>query len=217
MRFRIGWLSLLALLACSTSAENGTGGGTTTGSGGGGGAGPRCETPTPFDSVSGLVRCADGAIDRASAGSCTPGVVGPACEGTEMQLICTSDADCTAHPYGRCTSSFQGGGGGTTFCACEYSCVTDADCDPGSACACAGAGEWIQGSRCITALCVTNADCPSGECGVSSFDNGCEVERYFVCRTSEDTCHADSDCTAPGQTCVRYGDVWACRQFDCTF
>ncbi|MBI4950425.1 MAG: hypothetical protein HY908_00180 [Myxococcales bacterium] len=179
---------------------------------------PACQAPTPLGAGSGLVRCADGSVNRESAGTCTPEVVGPSCQGNETVQNCTSDAECSAHAYGRCLSGMQGGGGQASSCDCSYSCATDADCESGQACLCAGAATGIEGARCAPASCFSNADCASGECSVST----CNDLAGLACRSAADTCRVDAECAAPGETCDLGWTAgtgtskWACRSyFDC--
>ncbi|MCC6524629.1 MAG: hypothetical protein IT373_18375 [Polyangiaceae bacterium] len=204
------WMVLVLLSACSTVSDTSEAP-----------PEPPCQAPTPLGVGSGLVRCADGSVNRESAGSCTPGVVGPACQGTETVQNCTSDAECSAHAYGRCLSGMQGGGGQASSCDCSYSCATDADCDSGQACLCAGATADLAGARCAPASCFTNAACASGECSVSTYHDGCYARAYLACRSAADTCRVDAECTTPGETCdlvwTAGESAWACRSFDCLF
>lgn len=198
------WVLLVLLGACSTVSDSSEAP-----------PEPLCKAPTPLGAGTGLVRCADGSVNRESVGSCTPGVVGPSCQGNETVKDCTSDADCSAHAYGRCLSGMQGGGGWATNCECSYSCATDADCESGQACLCAGAAADVEGARCAPASCLTNAACASGECSVST----CYDWAGLACRSAADACRVDAECLAPGETCDLAGtSAWACRSFfDCVF
>jgi len=99
-------------------------------------------------------------------------------------------------------------------------CMTDADCDPGTVCI----GDEIGGmggsdSYCVTASCETGEDCDSGECGLSSYDDGCGTTVQLACRTDDDQCRGDVDCTDGGtnQCVVSYWseEVWVCAGIDC--
>ena len=94
------------------------------------------------------------------------------------------DAECTAVPHGRCASGYvpSSFSGPYTFCGCVYPCGTDADCRTNQACVCHGVVETGNGwSSCESASCVTGADCPSAECGISSFFNGCHDVVALAC------------------------------------
>ncbi len=189
----------------SSSGGSGVGGGVA-GGGGVGGASSLCLSPTPIlqpdGKESGFVRCADGAIDRVAPGTC--GVtLKDTCLGTEMTLECVTGMDCTAKEHGSCVA-YSGGAPGpeVTGCGCQYQCATDADCDPGSICACAGVGDPEQ-AFCISAPgCALPGDCASGECGYSEYDNGCWTEKALHCRSSADTCRGDAECPSTAPQCA---------------
>ncbi len=217
-------LGVASIAACGGSttvdrpASQGAGGGatgststTTTGGGGaGGGAGgaapSACKDPLPLlqpsGSPTGFVRCADGAIDRVAAVACdAPAPPGEACVGDEVNLSCTTDADCVDRSYGRCLHG-DSPDLGSTSCGCSYGCKVDADCDaigPGTACACAGVGERVTQAQCVRAACATNAACPGGECGFGVWDTGCGVDLVLSCRAAADACRGDAQCA--GQQC----------------
>jgi len=99
-------------------------------------------------------------------------------------------------------------------------CGTDADCGDGMVCigddiASAGSAE----SYCIEANCETNADCDSGECGLSSYDDGCGPVVSLHCRDEDtDECRADADCPESENQCVTTywsEEVWVCAGYDC--
>jgi hypothetical protein len=135
----------------------------------------RCQNPTPIQdqtgAPTGYEKCADGAILRVEALPGDPTIDKPGCAGTEAELLCKSDADCTAGPHGKC-HSYTGVTGSsppplpatmTTICACLYACATDDECASDEACL----PSPIDGlARCIPATCKTGDDCSSGECFV---------------------------------------------------
>lgn len=98
-------------------------------------------------------------------------------------------------------------------------CTTDADCDGGQVCI----GDELAGrggaaSYCITASCETGADCDSGECGLSTYDDGCGMVAELHCRTEDDACRGDVDCTGSADQCVTTywsEEAWVCAGFDC--
>jgi hypothetical protein len=145
-----------------------------------------CLDPTPrmqFDGVtpSGWVMCSDFFLHREEAVACLVPEAGNCDE-------CSTD--CSELPNGRCMYYSD------SPCECVSGCETDADCGPGTVCACTGAiGEL---PRCVPAGCTTSADCGGGLCGISEpptcgfnhriacLDEGAE------CRVS--SCEEDSEC-----------------------
>lgn len=202
-----------------------TGPGSTGTSGSAGGA---CQSPTLIlaknGASTGFEKCADGTIRRVEAVVVDTSIDAPACAGTEMNIQCMTDAECTAQPHGKC-GSFQGSdfGGPTTSCACTYACASDAECKEGEVCVSAGVVPMDQTwSRCVAASCITSKDCPSDECGISSYDNGCNLEVQLRCRSTTDACRVAADCggtgTSPPGDCVltSYPDVaWQCASQNC--
>ena len=98
-------------------------------------------------------------------------------------------------------------------------CRSDGDCDTGEVCI----GDNLGGmggatAYCIPASCETGADCDSGECGLSVYDDGCGTQATVTCRTPGDSCRGDADCE-PGmdQCVVTYWseEVWVCASMDC--
>ncbi len=185
----------LTALGCGGNVTTGSSNG---GSGGGGGAASACVSPTPIlqpdGKDTGFVKCADGAIDRVAPATCTVTGV-DTCQGTEMTLECVTSADCQAKKFGSCIT-YSGGAPGpeVTGCGCQYQCSSDADCDPGSICACAGITDPGK-AFCIPAPgCATGADCASGECGYSEYNYGCGTEYNLYCRAGADACRGAADC-----------------------
>lgn len=182
----------------------------------------KCVDPKPVflpsGQPSGYVECADGAIDRVDALSCDPGTVtGEACANPGEFASCQSDADCNAKPGGRCLTQWGEFGGDGTSCGCSYPCTTDADCDDGSVCACAGLVTGLVDNQCVTKNCDTNADCGSGECGLSSYDDGCGRRIALACRDDADVCRSNDDCSANGGECAPMypGETYACQTPNC--
>jgi hypothetical protein len=109
---------------------------------------------------------------------------------------CTADADCQEGVNGRCRR-FRFGWG------CTYDrCGASADCD--NVCLCGGRGASggselfnADGNVCVGGNCRSDADCgPDGYCSPSFA--GCGPYNGiagFYCRTPDDTCVDDSDCT----------------------
>ncbi|TKC98632.1 ferritin-like domain-containing protein [Polyangium fumosum] len=226
----------LSAIACGTTVENGGSGGSggaggdpstsssssssTSSSQGGGSSGCVGGTPIPLPdgSDSGYVRCDDGTIHRAAAVACDPTINTAACDGTEMFKECTSDADCTAKPHGKCIhrdANFESPG---PSCGCVYSCANDAECGADSVCVCQGVVENdVAWSRCsAVAKCATDADCASGECGITSFHDGCFQQIGLACRADTDACRVDADCMA-GYACATlpYSAVGEAGTFNC--
>ncbi|MBK8257000.1 MAG: ferritin-like domain-containing protein [Polyangiaceae bacterium] len=168
-------------------------------------------------SPSGYEKCPDGTIHRVVAVPCNAAV--PACQFNENEVYCKSDSDCTAAPNGRCAhyESSDGGGDAYTFCDCAYPCENDGQCDPGQACICPGVvplnNAWAQ---CASAECLTNANCASGECGVSSYYDGCGYDTALACRNTGDVCRVAADCQDGYQCVAPYGSAqWSCEGSNC--
>jgi hypothetical protein len=180
----------------------------------------QCKKPTPVlskDQDTGYVQCADGAVNRASAVGCIEPVVAQACRGTEARRACETHADCTDAPHGFCrhdTTNEQGG----EFCGCIYPCVSDDECAAGQACICPGVDESGRGwsvARCAPAECKVDADCPSGQCGVTMHSDGCSFDASLRCREPGDACHSDADCPS-SEGCAALGDGgFECRGGSC--
>ncbi|MDI1436206.1 ferritin-like domain-containing protein [Polyangium sorediatum] len=163
----------------------------------------------------------NGNVHRASRVTCDATIDIPACAGTEMRQSCKTDADCTEHPHGKCTS---GVGQVGTYCGCTYACETDDECGAGKACICKGTGALrARNSVCGEASCSTDADCGGSTCGLSAYHNGCFEQVTLACRTKEDTCKSDADCGSsprPGGSCVAIGakgakPTWQCASMSC--
>lgn len=166
----------------------------------------------------------DGTVHREAAVTCEPVVSGPGCVGDEDSISCTTDADCTERPHGRCISKLiVGGGTSLSTCNCHYPCADDGDCEANEICLCAGVRS-TETARCIPALCRSNADCPSGECSLSLYEDGCGPRPLLACRSSADTCRVESDCAQADSNCEAPAEnpydgagagVWQCEQRYC--
>ncbi|AUX49038.1 uncharacterized protein SOCE26_105830 [Sorangium cellulosum] len=140
----------------------------------------------------------DGSVHRATASRCDATNDQPSCRGTEKLQLCKADADCKEGPHGKCVTAVGQVG---TYCGCEYSCETDADCGASSACVCKGTGALREThSVCAQARCMTDVDCPESTCGLSAYHNGCGEQVMLACRTADDTCRSDADCGRQGDT-----------------
>lgn len=169
---------------------------------------------------SGFRSCPDATVHRAEVVTCDPNVGITACGGTESMLACMSDADCTAKPHGRCATGGYTDFNGmlTTTCSCVYPCVDDAECGVGMACICGGVSQNNPTASCVRARCSTGVDCPSGECGLSIYPDGCGFEVQLACREDTDACRTDASCKAAmtGDVCAVTGDAdWACLGPNC--
>jgi hypothetical protein len=205
---------------------DGTGGGSSASSSSGsssssGGTGNECAgavpVPTTNGAASGFARCPDGTIHRNEPVTCstTEGIA--ACTGSEASVTCMSDADCTSSPNGHCASYTQSSfGGPMTLCGCVYPCAADAECGTGEVCVCAGVvpaqNTW---ATCQPASCTQRSACPSGECGISSYDNGCGPDVEIGCRASTDACRLDAQCMTDQHCAIASGAPWACVGINC--
>jgi hypothetical protein len=186
-----------------------------------GGETSSCEGATPIldaaGAETGYVRCADGAINRVGTHTWPDGsTLVPTCEGTEEDLQCETDAECTARAGGQCAHQEPWG---YAFCGCVYPCTADADCETGEVCL--GDGVVTRSAAwptCVPAACATGDDCAAEECGIGSYDDGCGRVVELACRESTDTCRADADCASvDGECALGYGvdDDFACRTQNC--
>jgi hypothetical protein len=210
--------AILGLTAASCTADpdaaavgDAGGGGAGGGAGGagasGGGPAAPCDSPEPLlqsdGSPTGVERCADGRLIRVAAVECVDTLPGPACP----------SADGCA---GGCTGTHAAcvdGGGPEPNCHCESGCATDADCEDGKLCLCAGGGS---GTQCVggsyyggSAGCKTGADCASGQCQLGSHSDGCSTRWFASCATAGDACASDADCEN-GLSCAPGADGWMC-------
>ncbi|WAS90706.1 ferritin-like domain-containing protein [Nannocystis punicea] len=155
---------------------------------------------------SGYQQCDDGMIHRAEARECLMPATPTSCPGTGGGE-CKTNEDCTEQPFGSC--QLNSGDIDSADCACVYGCRTDADCDVGEVCRCAGAGLG-QATRCISAQCTLDADCGGVLCGLSPDD--CVNSPVQACQTPQDSCDQQSDCGVP---CVFADDRWQCQTDFC--
>ncbi len=169
---------------------------------------------------SGFRRCPDGTIHRAAKVQCDPKVGVKACTGMENSVLCQTDAECNQAPNGRCSQYTQlNSGSETTECGCQYPCESDAQCSGPSVCVCAGVTPGTPIASCVLAFCKSDAACPSGECGLSSYNDGCGLYTALACRKADDVCRVAADCPlgaqcalAPGFTPSLY---WSCAGPGC--
>ncbi|NUP11277.1 MAG: ferritin-like domain-containing protein [Polyangiaceae bacterium] len=173
-------------------------------------------TPREPPKGKGWVKEANGIIHRASEATCSAEIATPACEGNENHMSCKSDSECTEHPHGKCVHQ-TGAPMRATYCNCDYSCASDADCAKDEVCVCGDTSGQKQ-SKCAKAACKTDADCPSGTCALSAYFNGCHTALQLACKSDTDACKADADCTG-GTHCVFASDgkteSWQCRGMGC--
>ncbi len=182
---------------------------------------PVAEGKRPERAGIGYVKEPNGNVRRASPVTCDAAIDQPACRGDEGHKQCSSDADCKDGPHGKCVS---GSGQIGTYCGCEYACASDDECKPDQACVCkehTGEGHSV----CAQAGCKADADCAGGQCGVSSFNNGCFTSVSLTCRSPADTCASDADCNggrgacrasaAPGRAGAAAPTKWSCQTVSC--
>jgi hypothetical protein len=182
-----------------------------------GGGAPQPEPTSPvFDPSTGFERTADGAVNRVMDVPSSPedypfGLSD--CYGSTSQTEpeCVPSA-CTAFPHGRCASESCL----STWCTCVYACTSDADCADDEACLRPehGLDGGLPMPQCVPAGCRTNADCPSGECGVSVVPDSVARQLELACRTPEDLCRVDADCDS-GAICSRSEPGWDCACSHC--
>jgi hypothetical protein len=156
------------------------------------------------DVPTGLAECDNGLVHRPIAVECPNNLASrnggsvPNCDADggafcPEAIDCSSDADCTAAPYGRCMQF-----GMVAMFHCEYGCVTDDDCAVNQVCVC-GAEIGV----CANATCSVDADCGDGLLCAGYYDRfgiGCGEPMQFACQTPDDECAVDADCQ-PSDAC----------------
>jgi hypothetical protein len=210
------------------TGASGGGGGSAGTTGTGGEPSATCKSPTVIPArngdPTGFEKCADGTIRRVAAVKADTAAGVTACSGSETVVSCKADTDCTTGLHGKCGSVQTSGlGGPMTSCSCVYPCATDDECGKGQVCVSAGVVPSDKsGSFCAPASCSTGKDCPSGECGISSFNDGCGTQVQLACRNEGDACRLDADCpgssvTPPGQCALTdFPNVaWRCATQSC--
>jgi hypothetical protein len=177
----------------------------------------QCENPEPV--AEGLVRCADGSVNRIGPGTFDPTIGGEACLGDEDTIHCTSDADCIDAPHGACRR-YTAYEASEEFlvCGCRYSCASDEDCLPGQACI---PPDVVPGTRaypyCAYVDCQTGDDCECGECGLSGGVEGCDGSARVACRTATDACRSHLECwSMMVNSCQPSALGWFCEDSGCT-
>ena len=124
---------------------------------------------------------------------------------------CATDADCMARPFGKCHvySDIVFG----QACGCTYGCSTDADCDPGTVCRCAGDGLGPY-TECVSSSCTDDTACGNGRCQfATSVGNGCGFGlTKGTCTTPLDTCDRDAQCDF---ICIPFESKWQCIEISC--
>jgi len=179
-----------------------------------------CEDPTTLLDSSGeptgYEQCADGAINRAEAISPTDVGSEPSCAGDEDWKGCTADDECTDGTGGVCLHYESPKDTGTS-CGCAYTCASDDDCGSGAACLAVDTVDTNLNLRqCVPADCATDSDCDSGECGVSTYFDGCGYNTRLACREpAVDTCRTDADCEETYQQCAMGPSGWECLAQEC--
>jgi hypothetical protein len=124
---------------------------------------------------------------------------------------CSAHSDCTEGRNGRCTTH--------RFQECTYdACLDDSDCGENELCECEG-GAVSDNNVCLEGNCRVDADCPGSYCSPSFGDCGnySGIQTYY-CRTPEDSCLNDSDCTdEPEGYCAFSPQLnrWACSYSHC--
>lgn len=127
----------------------------------------------------GFWRCPDGSLNRRCAEAIDPRTDAglpddAACDGGCSGLQVCFHPECLYTPQ------------------CSDACSVDADCGSGFACLPA----WVQGSQtvntCTPATCLTNADCPSGECGFFADEDW--YSGTLSCRPEQPECRVAADC-----------------------
>lgn len=185
--------------------------GTTGGSTGDSGIEPGCEAlmqgftdpPVP----SGWQKCGDLLPHRVSAEVCgVPATPSDCIDGG----ACDTNDDCQELLFGSCRQRVADPG-----CFCAYGCESDADCEAGTVCRCAGdvLGPY---TRCVASECTIDGDCGDELCQFSQYYGlGCGLEdvENGACTTPDDLCVTDTPCE--GGPCGFTGEKWVCTGVQC--
>jgi len=159
----------------------------------------------------------EGSFDRETATACSSDLGLDWCDASsDDTTTCATDADCS--PGWSC---LVGEWYDDYACGCVHTCNTDSDCGAGEACLCAaglateGGSYLYAGFRreCKVAACLSDADCDGNPCGISKDVCNWGVAGLY-CRTGEDECRVDSDCTVAGTDFCQYDGAvghWTCR------
>ena len=88
-------------------------------------------------------------------------------------------------------------------------CASDEDCGNGKACLIGQLVNVRAYNVCVDATCHFDAECETGECGLAqTVDSGCSKVRRLACRTPQDSCRDDSECTS--SFCFALEETWIC-------
>ncbi len=174
---------------------------------------PWTRPPDAVPPSSGYIRDDDGTVHRASGQTCSADNPRAACGEAGQHSACTQDSDCSDGPHAKCV---QDSGQIGPFCRCDYACTDDSECGPGQLCVCAEALGGDRHSQCVTALCNADTACSDGTCGLSVYHNGCFEALTLACRSPNDTCRRDADCTDQS-VCAYNPDAtrWECQGMTC--
>ncbi|WAS91993.1 ferritin-like domain-containing protein [Nannocystis punicea] len=159
---------------------------------------------------SGWVKCGDKLPHRVEAEVCLVPAPPSSCD--LMNQPCQTNDDCTEFPFGSCEKFTVG----FEACGCSYGCETDADCEPGNVCRCAG-DVLGPATRCVPSECTSDADCGDQVCQFSQSQGyDCPIEVVNgACTTPNDLCDTDPPC---GDTPCAYNtdiDQWECSLVAC--
>jgi hypothetical protein len=100
-------------------------------------------------------------------------------------------------------------------------CMSDAECDGGSACVCSGVQGFDTANLCVRAECRSDADCGGRACLLSlgSKPGACCSYGHLglFCERPASTCHQGGDCPGNGRACMyaAANDRFECQPFSC--
>ncbi|MEM9457544.1 MAG: ferritin-like domain-containing protein [Myxococcota bacterium] len=179
-----------------------------------------CEGATPIlqrgvegSIPTGWEQCANAVIHRAQIVTCeNPLPSGASC--TLEDQNCSTDADCTDRPHGRCIQ-YSDVFIDEEYCGCSYGCATDDDCGDEWLCMCgAEQSGYPSYSRCVRKTCDEDASCGGTMCALATANDGCGLSYRAACLTPDDECNNYDQCD--GEDCFPQDDGhWACEDFCC--
>lgn len=140
-----------------------------------------------------------------------------------LTLECTTNADCTEKPGGRCAAPSSAGRGATKTTCVYDECLMDSDCPGTAICEC-GAGE-SEINSCVPSDCRVDADCDPGRYCAAGFElccaSSCHGVHRFHCTSLVDLCVPDVTSSSDRQcpqgeeltSCSFYRGRWQCAWY----
>jgi hypothetical protein len=180
-----------------------------------------CEDPQPVlddgGRATGYARCADDSVNRVAALPVQVDLYLADMDTCRLDLSssceCHASGRCDTSPWDRCVSRSNYF---VSWCSCTTLCSDDAACSGACIHPEVKASQYYW-PECIRASCLTDDDCPSGECGLAAMDYDGELHLELACRTPDDECRSNEDCRqldVVGNLCRPWdGGAWQCTRW----